>query len=95
MRTVFTNLLVREDSLKGVFENLFPTHFLLERDVFINVIISLKLIKALMWMVCCVCVCVFYLEMFIKLVHQACEELICILLFPHIQLLVPHLEDLE
>lgn len=33
--------------------------------------------------------------MFIKLVHQAGEELICILLFSYIQLFVPHLEDLQ
>lgn len=37
----------------------------------------------------------FYLEMFIELVHQAGEELICILLFSYIQLFVPHLEDLQ
>lgn len=36
-----------------------------------------------------------YLEMFIKLVHKTCEELIGILLFSDIQLFVPHLEDLQ
>lgn len=40
-------------------------------------------------------VCEFYLEMFVKLIHQAGEELISILLFSYIQLLVPHLEDLQ
>lgn len=39
--------------------------------------------------------CESYFEMFIKLVHQASEELICILLFSDIQLLVPHLKDLQ
>lgn len=43
----------------------------------------------------CACVQQFYLEMFVKLVHQAGEELISILLFSYIQLLVPHLKDLQ
>lgn len=36
MRTVFTNLLVREDSLKCVLEDLFSTHFLFKKELINN-----------------------------------------------------------
>lgn len=36
-----------------------------------------------------------YLQMLVKLVHQAGEELVGVLLFSDIQLLVPHLENLQ
>ena len=36
-----------------------------------------------------------YLEILIHLIDEASEELICILLLSHIELLVPHLEDLH
>lgn len=91
MRTVFTNLLVGEDSLKCVFEDLFSTHFLFEKELIFNLS---SLIKA--WFSWCdVHASVFYFEVFIKLVHQASEELVSILLFSYIQLFVPHLEDLQ
>ena len=36
-----------------------------------------------------------HLEMLVQLVHQAGEELVGVLLLPNVQLLVPHLEDLQ
>lgn len=36
-----------------------------------------------------------YFQMLVKLVHQAGEELVGVLLFSDIQLLVPHLENLQ
>lgn len=96
MRTVFTNLLVGEDSLKCVFEDLFSTHFLFEKELIVKHIINNKdLACSFLHNWCDVCVSVFYFEMFIKLVYQAGEELISVLLFSYIQLLVPHLEDLQ
>lgn len=36
-----------------------------------------------------------YFQMLVKLVHQAGEELVSVLLFSDVQLLVPHLENLQ
>lgn len=95
MGTVFTNLLVGEDPLKCVFEDLFSTHFLVEGSFAkISIIKTGQKNFAGAFLITGV-VCESYLQMFIKLVYQAGEELISILLFSYIQLLVPHLEDLQ
>lgn len=87
VRTIFTNLLIREDSLKCVFEDLFSTHFLFERKHHEFIIINTQLLLCHCWGL--------YLQIFIQLIHQASEELISILLFSYIQLPVPHLKNLQ
>lgn len=89
MRTIFTNLLVGINSLKRVFKDLFTTHFLKEKETqLVQNQTEYRPVKDLM-------MCDPYLEMFVQLVHQAGEKLVSILLLSDIQLLVPHLKDLQ
>lgn len=90
VRTVFANLLVGKDSLKCVFEDLLSTHFLFKKEFYHQRTDEGKTCAVMAnWRA------VNYFQMLVKLVHQAGEELVGVLLLSDIQLLVPHLENLQ